>query len=270
MGGAGGNGANGGKGAASATTSGGAGGNGGDAGNGGDGGLAGPSGNGGSGGAGGNGGNGRNGGNGSGGAVGGNGGFAGASGSGGVGQDGGPDSGDGGTGGSGGKGGNGRSGRLTLERAHQMLLDAVASLRRLITDSYPPDLDADGLPHALTDLASVTETPDLTVMVDVGTNGSLRGDAARLAYRVAREGLRNVARHANANTALVRVRLEGREAVVEVQDDGVGMPPGDVPEGHLGLRLLADTIRDIGGSMRTLRADGGGTLLEARYPTDNL
>ena len=168
------------------------------------------------------------------------------------------------------KSGNGSSGRLTLERAHQMLLDCVAALRRLITDSYPPDLESDGLSHALTDLASATENEELTIMVDVSTNGSLRGDAARLAYRVAREGLRNVARHAQADTAVVRVRMEGREAVVQVQDDGVGMTPGDVPEGHLGLRLLADTISDIGGSVRSTPADGGGTLLEARYPADHL
>ena len=163
-----------------------------------------------------------------------------------------------------------RAGRLTLERAHQMLLDAVASLRRMITDSYPPDLETDGLANALGDLASAAETEDLTVSVEVSANGSMAGAPARLAYRVAREGLRNVTRHAQAGHAIVRVCTDGREAVVQVEDDGVGLPPGEAPEGHLGLRLLSDTIRDVGGSVRAVPAPGGGTLLEARYPTDHL
>ena len=161
-----------------------------------------------------------------------------------------------------------RKKRLTLERAHQVLLDAVASLRRLITDSYPPDLEADGLGNALGDLASAAESDTLTVTIDVSANGTLSGGSARLAYRVIREGLRNVTRHAQADHATVRVRHDGPEVVVQVEDDGVGLPAGGAPEGHIGLRLLADTIHDVGGTVRTTRAPAGGTLLEARFPVD--
>jgi signal transduction histidine kinase len=158
--------------------------------------------------------------------------------------------------------------RLTLERAHQVLLDCVAALRRLITDSYPPDLESHGLADALGDLASATETDTLTISVDVSSNGSLSGGSARLAYRVIREGLRNVARHARADQAVVRVRRDGREVVVQVEDDGVGLPTGGAPEGHFGLLLLSDTISDVGGTVRVAPAPLGGTLLEARFPAD--
>jgi signal transduction histidine kinase len=163
-----------------------------------------------------------------------------------------------------------RKGTLSLDRAHQVLVDCVAALRRLITDSYPPDLESDGLANALADLASATENDRLTVTVDVTSNGAVKGEAARLAYRVVREGLRNVARHADADNAVVRVQMEGREVIVQVEDDGVGLPPGEVPEGHLGLRLLSDTLNDVGGSVRAVPAESGGTLLEARYPADHI
>lgn len=163
-----------------------------------------------------------------------------------------------------------QKGKLTLERVHLMLLDCVASLRRLITDSYPPEIESEGLANVLADLASAVESDDLDITVNVTSNGALTGASARLAYRVVREGLRNVARHAQADHAIVRVWTDGGEAVVQVQDDGVGLPAGGAPEGHLGLRLLSDTIGDIGGSVRTVPAEGGGTLLEARYPTDHL
>ena len=158
--------------------------------------------------------------------------------------------------------------RLTLERAHQVLLESVASLRRLITDSYPPDLESEGLSNALGDLASAAESDALTVTIDVSANGALSGGSARLAYRVIREGLRNVTRHAQADHAMIRVLHDGGEVVVQVEDDGVGLPSGGAPEGHLGLRLLVDTIHDVGGTVRTTPAPAGGTLLEARFPVD--
>jgi signal transduction histidine kinase len=161
-----------------------------------------------------------------------------------------------------------RKRRLTLERAHQVLLDAVASLRRLITDSYPPDLESEGLANALGDLTSAAESDTLTVSIDVSANGALSGGSARLAYRVIREGLRNVTRHAQADHAIIRVHHDGRDVVVQVEDDGVGLPSGGPPEGHIGLRLLADTIHDVGGTVRTTPTPAGGTLLEARFPVD--
>jgi signal transduction histidine kinase len=85
---------------------------------------------------------------------------------------------------------------------------------------------------------------------------------------VIREGLRNVARHARADQAVVRVRRDGREVVVQVEDDGVGLPTGGAPEGHFGLLLLSDTISDVGGTVRVAPAPLGGTLLEARFPAD--
>ena len=161
-----------------------------------------------------------------------------------------------------------RKRRLTLERAHEVLLDSVAALRRLITDSYPPDLEAEGLGNALGDLASAAESDTLTVTIDVSANGALSGGSARLAYRVIREGLRNVTRHARAEHATIRVLHEGPEVVVQVEDDGVGLAAGGAPEGHIGLRLLADTLSDVGGTVRTTPAPAGGTLLEARFPVD--
>lgn len=158
--------------------------------------------------------------------------------------------------------------RLSLDRAHQVLLDSVTALRRLITDSYPPDLESAGLSNAIAELAGSTQSEALEISVDVSANGSLSGPTARLAYRVVREGLRNVTRHAHAQQAVVRVHDEGSHVRVEVEDDGIGLPPGGAPEGHVGLRLLIDTISDVGGSVQVTPAPMGGTLLEARFPVD--
>ena len=82
-----------------------------------------------------------------------------------------------------------------------------------------------------------------------------------------REGLRNVVKHANASRATLIAAVEGDEATVTVVDDGSGPPPGLVATGHLGLRLLEDTLTDVGGSLRLARRAEGGIELVARFPT---
>lgn len=112
----------------------------------------------------------------------------------------------------------------------------------------------------------------MTVEVEVRPDVAPSPDAARLVYRVAREGLRNVVKHAEADRVDVRVHEEGDLVTVRVRDDGRGLPVGPAgspqpPEGHLGLRLLADTVRDLGGTLDVGPAPRRGTQLEVTFPS---
>jgi signal transduction histidine kinase len=84
-------------------------------------------------------------------------------------------------------------------------------------------------------------------------------------FRITQEALTNVARHARAS--LVRVRLTARvgELRLEVQDDGVGLPPPNGRAIHgIGLIGIRERVRALGGSLR-LTTDAG-TQLAVRLP----
>ena len=66
-------------------------------------------------------------------------------------------------------------------------------------------------------------------------------------------------RHAQATHAEMHVGSLGGDVMVRVADDGRGFDPAAVGEGHLGLRLLEDTLADVGGSMHLRTRIGGGT-----------
>jgi signal transduction histidine kinase len=51
-----------------------------------------------------------------------------------------------------------------------------------------------------------------------------------------------------------------------VADDGRGFDPDAVPEGHFGLRLLADLARDAGGRLDVSSAPGAGTVVRMEVP----
>jgi len=88
-----------------------------------------------------------------------------------------------------------------------------------------------------------------------------------------REGLRNVVAHAEATSAVVEVRRDRGEVHVLVADDGRGIdttPDGNVvePEGHLGLRLLRDSVADARGELVLEPNQPHGTRLSAWFSED--
>jgi signal transduction histidine kinase len=74
-----------------------------------------------------------------------------------------------------------------------------------------------------------------------------------------REMLSNVARHAAANEARVRVSVDEDRVTLSVRDDGVGFagPPGV----GRGLRNLTSRARELGGECVIDSAPGRGTLV---------
>jgi len=75
-----------------------------------------------------------------------------------------------------------------------------------------------------------------------------------LVLSLARELLRNAAKHARASRVAVAVRGAADGVVLEVTDDGVGIPEGRLQEalaqGHVGVASSRERAEAIGGSFR--------------------
>jgi signal transduction histidine kinase len=153
-----------------------------------------------------------------------------------------------------------------VHRIGEIITRDVAALRALLTDIYPPDLEGEGLVVAIEDLARDCVMVGVEVDVVASEHLDLPPETAQLAYRVVREGLRNVVKHARATRATAGLVREHDRMIVSVTDDGVGLDSGvDRRNGHLGLRLLGDTIRDLGGQVE-LSGGATGARLEASFP----
>jgi signal transduction histidine kinase len=149
---------------------------------------------------------------------------------------------------------------------HQGLLDSLridvaetqAELHAYTQGIRPGALDASGLAAALRQLA---DRAGLPVTVEVTPERFEPATEAAL-YFVCAEALGNVAKHAEATRAELRVTTEDGLITAEVVDDGVGGARAD----GSGLRALADGTAALGGTLAIEPGDGGGTRLRAVVP----
>jgi two-component system OmpR family sensor kinase len=169
------------------------------------------------------------------------------------------------------------------------LVDEMSLLARL--DQRRPlergSVDIAAVATAAVDAARVAE-PQRPVEIDAPTPVVVQGDAARL-RQVADNLLANARTHTPAGTPVhVRVRAEGREAVLEVEDEGPGIPPEDAERvferfyradpsrsresggAGLGLSIVAAVAEAHGGSVRYEPAPGGGARFRVRLPIGDL
>jgi signal transduction histidine kinase len=142
----------------------------------------------------------------------------------------------------------------------------IKELRTLLVDIYPPDLHRTGLAAALRDLVAPLAPRGVDVTLELSEAVELPEPIETLFYRCAQEALRNVLKHAQADHVLVRVESDGRVRLT-VEDDGVGVPSSGDGEGHFGLRLLDDLVRDAGGRLEVSSANGRGTRVTVEVPT---
>jgi len=88
-------------------------------------------------------------------------------------------------------------------------------------------------------------------------------------YRLLQESMANSRRYANASRPKVSVQRSGDYILVEVSDQGAGFDPqAALASGRLGLPLMRERVRVLGGDLDVVSAPGQGTTIRARLPVD--
>jgi signal transduction histidine kinase len=152
------------------------------------------------------------------------------------------------------------------------LLDGTAgTVRGFLTELRPRVLDDCGLVDAAEWLcARLRETAGLScdLHVEPGLRSSaadLPAETALVLFRVLQEATTNVAKHAGARHVVVRLGVRGDDAVLGVEDDGLGFDPAASTPGF-GLLGLRERLRARGGALHLESSPGRGTRLEASLP----
>ena len=150
-------------------------------------------------------------------------------------------------------------------------LDEVRSVVAALRDDEPPYHPALGLadlPQLIETVRATGLAVDFTLPDDLEAIPRQTGAAV---YRITREALTNVVRHAHASKARVQVVHQNGRIEVAVRDDGAGGgngPAGDSEPGHgiIGMRERAEAL---GGRLSAGPASDGGFLVTASLPVNS-
>jgi two-component system, NarL family, sensor histidine kinase UhpB len=157
-----------------------------------------------------------------------------------------------------------------VEQVQDAVRGGAEEVRDIARGLRPQALDEFGLRSALITLAaSFAERSGLTVRYDVAPNLPTLAPEEDLAiYRVAQEGLTNVARHAEATGVLLTLFTEDRHVVLCVRDDGRGI---DEHAAHNagGLGGMRERAMLIGGRLMIDRLRPYGTEIRLELPLDS-
>jgi len=155
----------------------------------------------------------------------------------------------------------------TAESLAGTVSEAIGRLRNLLFDLESPAVEAD-LATALDVAAANTFEDRLTWRVVGDTDLDVPQGQRVTAYRIAKEAMANVVRHADARTVVISLAGSGAGFEVVVEDDGRGFDPTTVEPrpGHLGIPAMADRATIAGGRLELERRTQGGTRVRLWLP----
>lgn len=147
--------------------------------------------------------------------------------------------------------------------------------REIRTTSYllhPPLLDETGLSSALSwYVDGLAERSGLGLNLSVAEDFGRLPDELELAiFRLVQECLTNVHRHSGSKTADIRIAREGDNLLVEVKDQGEGIPPHRLAEiqsqgSGVGIRGMRERLRQFHGELK-IHSDHTGTCVSVGIP----
>ena len=161
----------------------------------------------------------------------------------------------------------------SLSNIKSLIVQMTKDVRTMSHLLHPPLLDDIGLQSALTDYVNgFAQRSGVQVSLDLPASMErLDRDYELSLFRIVQECLTNIHRHSGSKTASIRLVRDDGALVLEVRDEGKGMPAERLSEiqsrgAGVGIRGMRERVLQLSGTMR-IESDGSGTRIHVVIPT---
>jgi signal transduction histidine kinase len=162
---------------------------------------------------------------------------------------------------------------LSLSNIASFVAQMTRDIRIMSHLLYPPLLDEVGLESALKEYVNgFAERSGVQVSLDLpAAIERLDRDYELSLFRIVQESLTNIHRHSGSKTASIRIIRDDAALMLEVRDEGRGMPPERLSEiqsrgSGVGIRGMRERTLQLSGTM-SIESDGSGTRIHVIIPT---
>ena len=146
---------------------------------------------------------------------------------------------------------------------------AIQTVKRIATELRPSILDHLGLWPAIE-----WQVQELQKHYPIGCELHfesppvyLEAEAQTALFRIVQEAFTNIVRHARATQIRVRVHNSEDTVVVDIHDNGVGLPAAKLLDpGSSGIHGMRERARAFEGDVQFLTGQDSGTCVSARFP----
>lgn len=143
----------------------------------------------------------------------------------------------------------------------------LKEMRALIFELRPELLANEGLTVALTSqLFSLETRHNIQVEAELCDEPDASLEVKETIYRIAREALHNIIKHAKASYIHFRLVCESEGILLSIADDGAGFDPSVPFPGHLGLQSMRERAARMAGTFTIESAPGQGTQVTLHVP----
>jgi signal transduction histidine kinase len=150
--------------------------------------------------------------------------------------------------------------REEVQEVRQVVQETLEKTRSFSQALHPTILDDYGLEKAIErHLQTFGKQSGIATKFEKEGDGAVDEARAIHIYRIVQEALNNVSKHAQAKSVVVRLRMNGGDVELDVEDDGVGV--SGTPKSGLGLIAMRERAELIGGTLSVRSRESGGTLV---------
>ncbi|MEU0384700.1 sensor histidine kinase [Streptomyces chartreusis] len=150
------------------------------------------------------------------------------------------------------------------EAGREAARELRVTLEALRDDDTAPPRGLDDVPELVERAGRTGLKATLTIE---GQRQDVPAAVGRTVYRIVQESLTNIARHADAGTASVRIDCRPDALALRIDDDGKATPAVK-PTPGVGLQGMRERVTALGGRLRAEPRGEGGFTVQAELPLD--
>lgn len=159
------------------------------------------------------------------------------------------------------------SAEKSLLEAETLIKASQQEMAMMISELRPPTLEGKGLVEALRSyVEGWSSSACVPVTCKIIGESFLPFDVEHTLYRVAQEGLSNVARHSRASAVIVNLVFEENQVILIIEDNGIGFDFAEKQASGFGLVSMQERLKEVGGKLEIRTGIHSATQLTASVP----